>query len=941
MQPDMGVTQKPPTYITPGPIVDQPTEMSNARLTDDTWQAFIEEASKEQDRYIKAWNTEMDTLLLFAALFSAVLTAFVVESYQELQVDTGSETVEVLQQILGTLQSIQGTVGTSGVSTDVSDFQPTSSAVRVNALWFASLVISLSAAFLAILAKQWLLHLDKTFAPTLPMKGRQHQYRYENIEKWKLTPVPSSLPILLHVSLLLFFAGLIECLWSVNVTVAVVSLCFVGITVTIYFAIHILSLVCPPSPYKSSVTSVLLAAFATVLREVVAAVGAPLLVVLLFAAFSLYRGFFYLIAPFVSESWTEDIRTLVEILSSTMKIKNRLTKWRMGIRRSWDRHITSLLIGDVQENRYISRNAGRLDVHILARMIQASSRYPIRRSALAQELARCDALLSYRILLIDSGATSLLMDELHSLYEGNFQQISSQTQDDALRQAEALMKLLTEADESDSHTIIQVQGIPIHIDVRAGSQSYEIHISDDMLRDTEYLPFHAIILRLRYANFSYYQNEVDDAVKAFYDRLESTNDISELTTMHLVNVINTIIYTAKIPVETPFGFDGQQAMKLNARALEVLAAIAVHRPDMDDRVKRQLSYGMWLLSQPKSLASIGLLIPIVSTTATFAKALAELMTPRLRLPSVAFAVLALLEASLYSQSNFSVPSQGDGGDIAELIQVLVQKYPLFVDDLRAGFSHDSKDLPVVIPGLNFEDMVLKLLQRIVRISGYLIFNDCNVPKVDLDCITLVTLELLLCICKHIEDFPSSDRRDILRIAYGSACRIAVPQSMQETRNQSPSWSRPNEPAELPAEKQSIASTASVMRKDNELKGSSSSIRGLYIAHEEYDLTSFPPESLPDAFVSALQATSSLKDPPEALRTILSMITLLSRISGGPRSDDLNFSILAKLRQQSHLIAELTAPLVSNRRFGECARHARDVIQVPAEGPFDLDDKVVY
>ncbi|KAI0703191.1 hypothetical protein C8Q76DRAFT_823980, partial [Earliella scabrosa] len=116
----------------------------------DIWPLYLEHALVQDREAVRAWNSDLDSILIFAALFSAVLTTLVIESYQTLQPDPQ---VEIMRAVL--LQ-LQRNANTSDVVQDpIGPFQITGSAIRVNVYWFSSLIISLSTALLAILAKQW------------------------------------------------------------------------------------------------------------------------------------------------------------------------------------------------------------------------------------------------------------------------------------------------------------------------------------------------------------------------------------------------------------------------------------------------------------------------------------------------------------------------------------------------------------------------------------------------------------------------------------------------------------------------------------------------------------------------------------------------------------------------------------------------------------------
>ncbi|EPT02162.1 hypothetical protein FOMPIDRAFT_1144099, partial [Fomitopsis schrenkii] len=153
-----------------------------------------------------------------------------------------TDTEVLLQKILVTLQSNGGFPATPH---SIDADQRTSSIatfVRINALWFASLVTSVSAAFLAMLCKEWLayIHDGRNDASTeVHMRGRKIQLRYESMHKWRLSLVLSFLPVLLHVALLLFFAGLVDFLWYFNRTVGTVAGVLVAWMILVYIWTHI------------------------------------------------------------------------------------------------------------------------------------------------------------------------------------------------------------------------------------------------------------------------------------------------------------------------------------------------------------------------------------------------------------------------------------------------------------------------------------------------------------------------------------------------------------------------------------------------------------------------------------------------------------------------------------------------------------------------------
>ena len=110
-------------------------------------------------------------------------------------------------------------------------FSPSPSDVRVNVFWFMSLVFSLSAALSATLVQQWVRYHMQVFRYGHPLKSaRLRHYLYEGLEDSHMLVVAQAVPGLLHVSLFLFFVGLLDSLWNLNkvvfrATVVPISLC--------------------------------------------------------------------------------------------------------------------------------------------------------------------------------------------------------------------------------------------------------------------------------------------------------------------------------------------------------------------------------------------------------------------------------------------------------------------------------------------------------------------------------------------------------------------------------------------------------------------------------------------------------------------------------------------------------------------------------------------
>lgn len=105
-------------------------------------------------------------------------------------------------------------------------FKPTAEVVRINIFWFLSLIIALSTALIGILCKQWIREYQRSPSISNEEAFKLRQLRHESWESWRVPEIIRSTSLLLQVSLLLFFAGTLDLLWSqakVTIITAVVA----------------------------------------------------------------------------------------------------------------------------------------------------------------------------------------------------------------------------------------------------------------------------------------------------------------------------------------------------------------------------------------------------------------------------------------------------------------------------------------------------------------------------------------------------------------------------------------------------------------------------------------------------------------------------------------------------------------------------------------------
>ncbi|KAI0036263.1 hypothetical protein K488DRAFT_34898, partial [Vararia minispora EC-137] len=200
-----------------------------------------------------------------AGLYSASLTAFLVDSYKLLQSDSAGQTETLTQQSVFLLTQIASQLGanatgsvTAAQPSQLQPFSPTSAAVRINVCWFLSLVFSFTAALFATIVQQWVRdYMQSSFQRySSPLKrARIRQYLFEGADKQKMAVVVDLIPALIHISLFLFFAGLCDFLFRLNTTVAALTSVAIAACVLVYLWTLVAPAVNAQSPYQSPLSS--------------------------------------------------------------------------------------------------------------------------------------------------------------------------------------------------------------------------------------------------------------------------------------------------------------------------------------------------------------------------------------------------------------------------------------------------------------------------------------------------------------------------------------------------------------------------------------------------------------------------------------------------------------------------------------------------------------
>ncbi|EJD49961.1 hypothetical protein AURDEDRAFT_58758 [Auricularia subglabra TFB-10046 SS5] len=108
--------------------------------------------------------------------------------------------------------------------------------VRINVFWFLSLALSLCAALVAILCKQWLREFKRDVGQSTEMALAVRHIRFQGLHYWKVDTIVTSVPVALQVALACFLIGVVDLLWNLQPIVAYFVTLVAGVTLTFYLA---------------------------------------------------------------------------------------------------------------------------------------------------------------------------------------------------------------------------------------------------------------------------------------------------------------------------------------------------------------------------------------------------------------------------------------------------------------------------------------------------------------------------------------------------------------------------------------------------------------------------------------------------------------------------------------------------------------------------------
>ncbi|SJK98039.1 uncharacterized protein ARMOST_01295 [Armillaria ostoyae] len=212
------------------------------------WRTYLEECVPFDIEMVEGWRDGLDVLLVFAGLFSAVVTTFVAQTSQSLQVDYGQVTASLLIELI----NVQRSASNGSLVNDVPQC-PTR---------------GLATALFAVLTKQWIHEYMSVPSGTPRDRCRMRQFRYMGLQQWGVAFIIGILPVLMSASLAVFLVGLVLFIVPLRVPIAGVVGAITFISFSAYIVTNFLPILYPSCPYKTPLSQYVFPVYTYILHNV-------------------------------------------------------------------------------------------------------------------------------------------------------------------------------------------------------------------------------------------------------------------------------------------------------------------------------------------------------------------------------------------------------------------------------------------------------------------------------------------------------------------------------------------------------------------------------------------------------------------------------------------------------------------------------------------------
>ncbi|KAK0227823.1 hypothetical protein IW262DRAFT_1454998 [Armillaria fumosa] len=199
----------------------------NARV----WGTYEDESKNHDTNMVEKSRDNVDVLLVFAGLFSAVVTTFVAQTYQNLQVNYAAMSASLLYESVLVQRAIAN--GASVNSIAPSPFNPTIPFVPATTdVW-------------------WLHHYVALPSGTPRDRSFTRQFRFAGFQKWHVQIIIGLLPVLMHLALAIFLSGLVVFLHPLRAALSWIICAGTAVVYVAYVLAAVFPIIFPQCPYRT------------------------------------------------------------------------------------------------------------------------------------------------------------------------------------------------------------------------------------------------------------------------------------------------------------------------------------------------------------------------------------------------------------------------------------------------------------------------------------------------------------------------------------------------------------------------------------------------------------------------------------------------------------------------------------------------------------------
>ncbi|KAH9965098.1 hypothetical protein BGW80DRAFT_759643 [Lactifluus volemus] len=209
---------------------------------------YLKIVEKEDQHIFKSVAETADKTVVFIGLFSAAVAVFLAASIQDLSPSSQFYLANIQQLLAGNVSQVTPPIPL----TSPLPFSPPPHAIWVNSLWFLSLLISLVCGVLVTSQQHWIhSYMMVTQAPQIPprRRARIHAFRFRGIMNSGFFMAVDLTSALIHISLFLFFIGLLIYMSNINFTLFCTVAWFLGVSAMAYLIVALMPIYRIDSPY--------------------------------------------------------------------------------------------------------------------------------------------------------------------------------------------------------------------------------------------------------------------------------------------------------------------------------------------------------------------------------------------------------------------------------------------------------------------------------------------------------------------------------------------------------------------------------------------------------------------------------------------------------------------------------------------------------------------